>query len=136
MILKTSVHLPNTLVEQLLQLLQQSPHKAICGLVGRRGSRSFCYPIDLASTDASALFAVNASEHLSAIKTMTEKGQTLFAIYHSHPTSAMLPSVKDLEDADYPEALYLIISLNARGVLELRGFYLRDQKIDEVELSI
>jgi len=40
-----------------------------------------------------------------------------------------LTSVKELEGTDYPDALYLIILLNAYGVLELRGFYLRDKKL-------
>lgn len=136
MIPKTTVKLPGTLVNQLLFMAQQSPNKAIGGLVGLRGRRSFCYPLDVTSSDAHGPFAVNAREYSAAIKTMERKGQTLLAIYHSHSTSVALPSVNDLEGADYPDVLYLIILLNARGVLDLRGFYLRDKKIDEVELSI
>ncbi|MFT7413682.1 MAG: hypothetical protein ACI9FO_000335 [Methylophagaceae bacterium] len=60
---------------------------------------------------------------------MVDKRQTWFAIYHSHSTSAAQPLVNALKDADYPDALHLMISLNARGVLNLRGFYLRDKKL-------
>tara|TARA_R110002167_G_scaffold339547_1_gene547300 strand:- start:477 stop:887 length:411 start_codon:yes stop_codon:yes gene_type:complete len=136
MIPKTAVKLPETLVNQLLLMVQQSPNNKIGGVVGVRGRRSFCYPIDVTSIDAHGPFAVNANDYLTAIKMMAKKGQTLFAIYHSHSTSVALPLAIELEGADYPDALYLIISLNTRGVLDLRGFSLRNKKIDEVELSI
>jgi [CysO sulfur-carrier protein]-S-L-cysteine hydrolase len=136
MTIKKIIQLPRTLVNQLLHLAQQSPDQEVCGLIGRRVERCVCYPIDNAATDASVLFALNASEQIAAIKQMNDKGQELFAIYHSHPSSSALPSVTDLEDANYPDALYLIISLNTRGVLEMRGFYLRDQNVEEVNLSI
>tara|TARA_R110001606_G_scaffold399310_1_gene584776 strand:- start:106130 stop:106540 length:411 start_codon:yes stop_codon:yes gene_type:complete len=136
MIPKTAVKLPETLVNQLLLMVQQSPNNKIGGVVGVRGRRSFCYPIDVTSSDAHGPFSVNANDYLTAIKMMAKKGQTLFAIYHSHSTSVALPLAIELEGADYPDALYLIISLNTRGVLDLRGFSLRNKKIDEVELSI
>lgn len=136
MTIKKNVQLPRPLVNQLLHLAQQSPEQEVCGLIGQRGDRCVCYPIDNVATDASVLFALNASEQISAFKTMKERGQELFAIYHSHPHSVALPSATDIEEADYPDALYLIISLNTRGVLEMRGFYLRDHVIDEVELTI
>ncbi|MDH5358709.1 MAG: M67 family metallopeptidase [Gammaproteobacteria bacterium] len=132
----TVVHLPRTLVNQLLHLAQLSPEQEICGLIGRRDGHCECYPIDNAATDASVLFALNASEQIAAIKSMHEQGQELFAIYHSHPSAAAVPSLKDIEEADYLDALYLIISLNTKGVLEMRAFYLRDQKVEEIELSL
>ena len=132
----TAVHLPRTLVNQLLHLAQSSPEQEICGLIGRRDEQCECYPIDNVATDASVLFALNASEQIAAMKSMREQGQDLFAIYHSHPSAAAAPSVKDIEEADYPDALYLIISLNTKGVLEMRAFYLRDKQVKEVELSL
>ena len=59
----------------------------------------------------------------------------MVAIYHSHPDSPPLPSSADLAQANYPEALYLIISLQTRGVLEMRGFRLKDNAIIELQLE-
>jgi hypothetical protein len=47
-----------------------------------------------------------------------------------------VPSDIDIEEANYSEALYLIISLNTKGVLEMRGFYMSDGNPQEVELII
>ena len=79
---------------------------------------------------------MSASEQLAALKEMKERNQELFAIYHSHPDAPALPSVVDEDMADYPEALYLIISLNTRGVLEMRGFQKHEENIEEVNLII
>ncbi|MCX4187638.1 M67 family metallopeptidase [Methylophaga sp. OBS4] len=131
-----TVQIPRTLVNQLLHQAQLSPAQEVCGLVGRDQDDCVCYPIENVATDASVLFALNASEQLAAFKKMKEKGQELFAIYHSHPSSPPIPSEIDIEEANYSEALYLIISLNTKGVLEMRGFYLRDGTNEEVELII
>ncbi|WP_297814039.1 M67 family metallopeptidase [uncultured Methylophaga sp.] len=133
---RETVQIPRTLVNQLLHQAQLSPSQEVCGLVGQRDEQSECYPIENVATDASVLFALNASEQLAAFKSMKQKGQTLFAIYHSHPSSPPVPSEIDIEEANYSEALYLIISLNTKGVLEMRGFYLSDGNPQEVELII
>ncbi len=59
---------------------------------------------------------------IDAMRTMRESGEKLFAIYHSHPHAPASPSPLDRDEAAYPDALYLIISLNTEGVLELSGF--------------
>jgi len=71
-----------------------------------------------------------------ALRLMRERGEELFAIYHSHPSSPATPSIIDLEEAGYPEALYLIISLNTKGVLEVRGFRLNGHDAKEVPLEL
>jgi proteasome lid subunit RPN8/RPN11 len=68
---------------------------------------------------------------------MRERGEELFAIFHSHPQAPAEPSATDLELAAYPDALYLIVSLNTKGVLELRGFRIdASRAVEEVELLL
>jgi proteasome lid subunit RPN8/RPN11 len=67
---------------------------------------------------------------------MREAGEDLLAIYHSHPASPAAPSSIDIAEAGYPDAIYLIISLNTKGVLEMRGFRIREGGIREVALEI
>lgn len=128
--------MPRTLVNELLHQAQRSPEKEITGLIGRRGARCYCYPIANAATDASVLFALSASEQLAAVKNMQERGQTLFAVYHSHPQAPAFPTVIGDNTTDYPDALHLIISLNTRGVLEMRGFQMKNKQLQEVNLII
>lgn len=136
MTLKQTVRLPRTLVNDLLHQAQLSPMREICGLVGRRDDNCECYPLETQDTDASVLFALNACEQLAALETLKSRQQQLFAIYHSHPHAPALPAITDEDVVDFPDALYLLISLNTKGVLEMRGFDRQSGKLEEVDLII
>ncbi len=131
------ITLPRTLVNQLLTRAQHSPEEEVCGLIGADTAQRFTtYPVTNAAQDPSRFFQMDAEQQIGAMRSMREAGQELFGIYHSHPTSPPQPSAHDLDDAAYPDALYLIVSLNTKGVLEMRGFRLRDGQAHEVELEI
>ena len=133
----TTVRLSRSLVNQLLHHAQQSPGEEVCGLIGASdGVPLRCYPIANVATTPRCLFAMDPAQQIAALRAMREQSETLFAIYHSHPDSPPLPSATDLAQANYPEALYLIISLQTRGVLEMRGFRLRNGTVEEVPLAI
>jgi proteasome lid subunit RPN8/RPN11 len=95
-----------------------------------------CYPIKNSASDPAQQFFLNEKEHIEAIKLMRERGEVLFAIYHSHPSAAAFPSLKDLSLANYEKVLYLIISLNTKGILEMRGFYIEGRQAGELPLAL
>ena len=79
---------------------------------------------------------MDGKQHIAAMAKMRDRDEDFFAIYHSHPTAPAVPSKTDLERATYPEALYLIISLNTKGILEMRGFRIYRQTVQEVYLCM
>lgn len=133
----STVYFPRPLINQLLQQAQQAEGREICGLVSARdGSPARCYPIDNTAAQPHSHFAMSPQQQIDAMRQMRNDGETLFAIYHSHPSTPPLPSITDLREASYPEALYIIISLATEGTLEMRGFRLREGEIEHVELSV
>ena len=129
------IHIPRKITNQLLHLAQISPDFEICGLIGSiNGLPTHCYPIKNSAELPQQRFLLDAGEQISAMAKMRELGEKLFAIYHSHLTSPALPSSHDLELAAYPEALYLIISLNTKGILEMRGFKIYQKNATEISL--
>ena len=64
-----------------------------------------------------------------------ENKEALFAIYHSHPAAPPIPSQTDRELAAYPDALYLIISLEQEPPI-VRGYRWRDDDFEEAMLRI
>lgn len=131
------VALPRNLVNRLLAHAQQSPEAEVCGLISARaGIPVRVYPVPNAASDPARLFFMEPSAQIRAMATMRERGETLFAIYHSHPHSPATPSARDLAEATYPEALYLIISLNTRGVLDMRGYRLHHGNVESVTLVL
>ncbi len=133
----TEYQIPRKLTNQLLHLAQLSPNAEICGVVGgKNGMPQSCYPVENIAEQTQSNFLLDAQQQIKAMATMRENAEELFAIYHSHPTAPALPSAYDLEQAAYPDALYLIISLNTKGVLEMRGFKINQHKAKEVVLTL
>jgi len=133
----TEIRIPRKLANQLLHLAQLSPDLEICGLIGSLNSiPSTCYPVDNIAKQPQQRFQLDGKQQIAAMVAMRNQGEELFAIYHSHPKAPAEPSIYDLEAVAYPDALYLIISLNTKGVLEMRGFKVSQQKACEVVLMM
>lgn len=132
------LNLPRKLTNQLLHLAQISPVEEVCGLIGAdaQSKPCSCYPIKNSADTPQNRFLLDAGQQIAAMKQIRDKGETLFAIYHSHPNTPAIPSAFDIEQAAYPEALHLIISLNIKGVLELRAYKISEKRIHELSLNL
>jgi [CysO sulfur-carrier protein]-S-L-cysteine hydrolase len=67
---------------------------------------------------------------------MDDQGWELWGIYHSHTHSEAYPSETDRRLAFYPEARYLVLSLQEREAPVLRSFFISEDGVDEEELVI
>ena len=129
--------IPRHLVNQIMRHAQQSPEAEVCGLVAsRHGQPSTVYAVANVASEPARLFTMDAPGQIEAMRQMREQGEALFAIYHSHPHAPAEPSLHDVAMAAYPEALYFIISLNTKGVLELRAWQIQQQTLLPVELVV
>lgn len=132
-----TIQIERTLINRILSHAQHDADAEVCGLIGaRNGVPQQVYPVRNTATDPARLFAMAPQEQIAALRAMRENGEELFAIYHSHPHAPAAPSTIDLAEAAYPEALYLIVSLDTKGVLELRGYRLHKQTVEPVELEM
>lgn len=133
----SEVSLPRTVINQILSHAQHSPEAEVCGLIARRSDGSLeLYPVANVAAEPEKLFAMDPQQQIDAMRRMRESDEELFAIYHSHPHAAAEPSLRDLQEAAYPEALYLIISLNTKGVLEMRGYCLAQGELQNIDLLL
>lgn len=135
---RTEISLPRKLTHRLLSLAQASPNQEICGLISADASGKLlnCYPVNNSAATPQTRFLLDASQQIAAMTQMREQGESLFGIYHSHPHTPALPSSSDIEQAAYPNAIHFIISLNTQGVLEIRGFKITGQTVEEVILTL
>ena len=132
------IELPRAIVNQILHHAQSSPELEVCGLIGAKdGLPVSCYPVENTAATPQMRFQLDPSGQIEAMRQIRERGEELFAIFHSHPTAPAEPSTADLADAAYLDALYLVISLNTKGVLEMRGFRIKqDKSVDEIMLIL
>ncbi|CAN5692621.1 MAG: M67 family metallopeptidase [Chloroflexota bacterium] len=56
-------------------------------------------------------FTMHPRDVVTALDTISERGWTLGAIVHSHLKGSATPSRTDLDEAHYPDALMVIVSL-------------------------
>ena len=132
-----TLKLPRPLVNEILSQAQHSPENEICGLIGGRdGQAEHCYPVDNAALDQARRYQMDPKEQIDAMRNMRDNGEELIAIYHSHPHAPALPSETDLTEAEYPDAAYLIVSLNTVGVLEMTAFRIRERQAQSLALEL
>ena len=89
------------------------------------------------NADASPVtYRLDGVEQLRVFDQMDDEGLELWAIYHSHTHSEAYPSETDRRQAFYPEARYLILSLENREDPVLRGFRIVSGEVTEEEVSV
>jgi proteasome lid subunit RPN8/RPN11 len=89
------------------------------------------------NADASpATYRLDAKEQFRVFEEMDDDGQGVYAIFHSHTHSEAYPSATDRRQALYPEAHYLILSLEDRSAPRLRGFRILDGEVTEEDVMI
>ncbi len=129
--------LPRWLVTEIMHVAQCSPDKEVCGLLGEKGGAAVShYKIENVADTPENRFKLSDEEQIAASKKMRERNESLFAIYHSHPTAPATPSDRDYSEVGNEDALYLIVSLNTKGVLEVAGWRVNGKGFDEVELEM
>ena len=97
--------------EVIADCLRDPAHER-AGLIGGIDDLGIAvYPVPNRAADPKTRFALDPHHQIEAMRRMRERGETLFAIYHSHPTSEAVPSARDQAEAAYPNLGYLIVSL-------------------------
>ena len=81
-------------------------------------------------------YLIDPTEQFKVFKEMRRSGTEMIGIYHSHSTSPAYPSQRDCEMAFYPEAAYVIISLQDFDNPVVRAFKIMEGQIEEVEIRV
>jgi [CysO sulfur-carrier protein]-S-L-cysteine hydrolase len=102
----------------------------VCGLLGTRPDGSIVhYPIDNAERSMT-YYVMEPKQLLRAMREIEDEGYGL-AIYHSHTHTQAYPSATDIRLAAYPEATYLIVTLQDRDAPEVRAYTILDGVVRE-----
>jgi len=130
--------LSQEILDDLIAHAREDAPNECCGLIG--GSDGSARTVYRAENEfASPLRYRVASNDLFRItqKEIPAAEEDVVAVYHSHTKSPAYPSQTDVnEAAGWPDLLYLIVSLEDPDSPIVRGFWLKDQQIAEVDLDV
>jgi len=127
------------LEEILLHAREASPNEC-CGLIGgdNDGRTQSVYRLTNVAPNAEVAYEAAPEELFAAQRQMRERGESLLAIYHSHPRAPQpSPSETDVRLAYYPEATYLIVGLaGPQPVVNAFKISEQDQRWQQVEYEV
>ncbi len=126
-----------SLIDEMVAHAREDLPNECCGMVGGLDGEASVV-VRVANSAASPLrYEMDPQEQYDALKAIEDEGNELLAIYHSHTKSAAYPSQTDVNQAvAWPDQVYLIVSLEDRDAPDVKGFFLKDLKIADVEIDV
>jgi proteasome lid subunit RPN8/RPN11 len=130
------MEIPDSMVEEIVAHARDELPNECCGLIAAQNGRAMKL-FRAANAEASPVrYGLDPREQYKIMTEIDRSGWTLGAIYHSHTRSPAYPSQTDVNLAFYPEALYLILSLEDAERPDLRAFRIIDAEVEEIELAV
>jgi proteasome lid subunit RPN8/RPN11 len=129
------VLIPKPLYNEMLAHAHGEYPNECCGLLAGRENR-VTRIFRMTNTHHSPVsYFMDPKEQFAVFKEMRTEGTDLVGIFHSHPHTQAYPSNTDVGLAYYPEALYIIISLQGRDPV-VNAFRIVDGIITQEEFSV
>ena len=123
------------LLDEIVAHARADAPNECCGLIGGADGRATRVYRARNEFESPLRYNVHPQDLLRITDEISDSGEELAAIYHSHPRSEAYPSQTDVNlAANWPDPLYLICSL-AGDEPVVRAFRIRDDEIEEVELN-
>jgi [CysO sulfur-carrier protein]-S-L-cysteine hydrolase len=106
-----------------------------CGLLaGSHGVVDECVPARNLSASPTR-YLIDPQDHIALNRRLRGTPRRVIGAYHSHPSSPAVPSPTDIAEAQYPEFVWVIVSLAVPHVPEIRAYRIVGGRFEEIEVS-
>ena len=128
--------IPKAIHDRILAHARDEAPNECCGLLaGKDNTAEAIYPMtNIHHSQVS--YMIDPKEQFAVFKEMRAKENDLIAIYHSHPETAAYPSATDVRLAYYPDAAYIIVSLENPARPLMKAYRITDNKISPEAFEI
>jgi [CysO sulfur-carrier protein]-S-L-cysteine hydrolase len=130
------VRISPQILDQLIAHAREEAPNECCGMIGGTDGAATTVYRSINAEASPLRYSLDANDQFRIMHQMEESGEDLLGIYHSHTASAPYPSQTDVNLAAYPDAVYVIVSLQDPEDPEVRGFWIRDGQIEKAELDV
>lgn len=130
------IDIPSDVARSMVEHARAGYPNEACGLLAGPDGRIEHF-FAMRNADASpSSYRLDPKEQIRTFNEIDEKGWELLGIVHSHTHSEAYPSETDRRQAFYPDAHYVLISLQDRAEPVVRAFTIRDGEIAEAKVRI
>ncbi|CAN5704690.1 hypothetical protein BH23CHL2_BH23CHL2_13000 [soil metagenome] len=131
------ISLPAEIRDEIIAHARRELPNEACGLVAFAEDRPVKVFPGTNVLGSPTRYRMADAEVIRAIEEIDGQSWRLGAIYHSHPSSPATPSETDLDEANWPNTMMLIVSL-AASEPELRAYRVTEdrQQFSEVDIEI
>jgi len=124
---------------KIIKHCQQKKPAEACGIMGgeKNKNKARVTKVYLMKNieNSSEHYLMEPDQQFEVFRDLRENDLELVSIFHSHPHTQAVPSTEDLEMANYPEAIYTIISLENKEI-DLRAYLINDESYQEISVVI
>lgn len=119
--------IPADIYDRIVEHCNQGLPNEACGFLGGRdGVVTKLY--NMTNAAASPVFyRPDDREMMRALNDIDDAGMEVASIFHSHVATRAYPSPTDIREAHYPDAVFLIVSLEDREHPYAKGYLIRKQ---------
>lgn len=131
------LQIPQTIFDAMIAHARREMPNECCGLLGgdpKTGLASQLYLL-VNELRSPTRYRSEPRSMFEAVRDMRDRDIDIVAVYHSHPTSAPIPSKTDLAESYSTDVPNLIISLQQEKP-EVRAWWLTDAEYREAEFEV
>ena len=130
------IEIPAGIRDELIDHAVAALPNEACGLLaGRDGRVERFYPTRNAAGSGTT-YRLDPKEQFQVFTEIEDGGLELSGIFHSHTHTEAYPSETDRQQAFYPDAYYVLLSLADRSSPQLRAYTIVDGVVEEQEARI
>ena len=125
------------LLDEMIEHAQADDPDECCGLVGGVEGESLTVFRMENIAHSPLRYEMDSKEQLQVYKKILDQGHEVVGIYHSHTRTAAYPSQTDINLASgWPDSVYFIVSLENPDEPYVKGFWIRGNEVEDVDLQI
>ena len=131
-----SLVLSQSFIDEMIAHAQEDAPNECCGIIAGDDGRAVKL-FRAKNAEASPYrYNVEPKDLFRIFRECEENGWSFLAIYHSHTASEAYPSPTDVRLAFWPEAYYVLVSIQDAGKPVVRAFRILEGEISEEEVSV
>lgn len=124
-------------IDEMIEHARADAPNECCGLVGGVGDEAKSIHRAENAEASPFRYSIAPREQLDLMNRIDEDGQQLVGIYHSHTRTPAYPSQTDINLASgWPDAVYLIVSLEQPEEPVVNAFRITGSTVENVDLQI